>query len=95
MVSWMINCKEHSKLVSHNMDRSLSFWERVLVKMHEWICPACNQFGEQLKMIRQACRSSDPEISAEENEACRLSKEASERIKVALTEALPGEKGTS
>jgi len=90
---WMISCKEHSKLVCHSLDRPLSFWDRVLVKMHQWLCPACNQFTEQLGIIRQACRDAAPGMTAEEYDACRLSKEASERIKSALNKAaLAGEK---
>ena len=89
----MINCKEHSKLVSDNLDRPISFWERMSVKMHEWLCPACNQFRKQLDGIHQACRYIDPDTAPEEYEDCRLSEEASERIKSALNRARPKEKG--
>ena len=93
MGRWMINCKEHSKLVSENLDRPISFWGKVSVKMHELLCPACNQLKAQLEMIRKACRSTETEMTPEELEKCRLSTDASERMKAALNKALTKEKG--
>lgn len=95
MGRWMINCKEHSRLVSENMDRPITFWSRVSVKLHEWICPACSQIQSQLEMIREACRRSDPGMTEEEYEKCQLSEEASMRLKAAINDALTKENGTA
>ncbi len=56
MARWMINCQEHARLASESMDRSLSFWDRLSVKIHQWICPACKQLIDQFDAIRIACR---------------------------------------
>lgn len=56
MARWMINCQEHSRLTSESMDRSLSFWDSLSVRMHRWICPPCKRLRQQLEAIRKACR---------------------------------------
>jgi hypothetical protein len=88
---WMISCKEHSSLVSENLDRPLTLWARMSIKMHEWLCPACQHIRVQLEVIRAACRSAGPEMTPEERDACRLSEKASARIKTAVEQALSKE----
>jgi hypothetical protein len=84
MTAWMINCKEYSALVSKELDWQLSFWERVSLKMHGWICPACHHVKKQLDTIRQACRIAPSEVSCEEDPSCTLPDDACSRIKAAL-----------
>lgn len=91
MARWMINCKEHSRLASESMDRRLSFWDRLSVKMHQWICPPCNQLKKQFDTIRKACRM----IPAETDETQEISedtiaipKDAVQKMKAALGEHL-------
>jgi hypothetical protein len=56
MARWMINCREHSRLTSESMDHSLCFWDRLSVRIHQLICPPCNQLRQQFDAIRKACR---------------------------------------
>jgi hypothetical protein len=38
------------------MDRHLSLRDRILVRIHRWVCPPCNYIQKQFNTIRQACR---------------------------------------
>lgn len=92
MGHWMINCREHTQMVSESMDRRLSFWSRASVKMHELLCPACNQLRAQLEAIRNACRMVGDGMTPEERKKCCLSKAAVEQIKSAMSKAVAQEK---
>lgn len=52
----MLSCQEASRLASQALDRSLSFSERVGLRVHQLICAGCRGFTRQLLQIRQACR---------------------------------------
>lgn len=84
MAPWMINCKEHSELISKGLDRPLSFWDKVLVKMHSWICPACDQVKKQLMTIGNACRFVPADTECEQDASCVLPDDACARMKAAL-----------
>ena len=56
MPRWMINCEEHSRLASRDMDGPLSFWDHISARIHRRVCPPCRQFKKQLDAIRSACR---------------------------------------
>lgn len=79
-----VNCKEYSELVSKGLDQPLSLWEKVLVKMHIWICPPCEHVEEQFTTMAEACRSMPPEVDPEHDNTSVLSNEACIRIKAAL-----------
>ena len=86
MARWMINCKEHSKLVSENMDRKLSIWERVSVRLHQILCPPCDLFRKQLETIREACRTAKMTGGASDPEECRLPDDVQARMKKVIKE---------
>lgn len=52
----MLSCQEASRLASQALDRSLSFSERVGLRLHQLICTGCRRFTRQLLQIRQAYR---------------------------------------
>ena len=56
MVHWMINCKEHSELVSEAMDHTLPLKSRMAVKLHQWVCSPCRFFARQMYALRTICR---------------------------------------
>ena len=91
MASWMINCKEHSRLTSESMDRALSFWDRLSVRIHRWICPPCNQLRNQFDAIRKACRLV-PEASDDtrgiKKDPIVMPEDACQKMKSALREHL-------
>jgi hypothetical protein len=62
MAHWMITCKEHSKLVSEAMDRTLPCRSRMAMKLHQWICSPCRFFNRQMNALRTACREKSPKL---------------------------------
>ena len=84
MARWMINCKDYVTLASHGMDRKLSCWERICMKLHQWLCPPCHEVQKQFNAIRQACRSMFE--GGQDNQPCdaNLSEEARRRLKQSL-----------
>ena len=84
MAAWMINCKDYAKLISQGMDRRLSFWDRVSLKIHQMLCPPCNQVTQQFKAIRDACRFKPFDEPPADHSDGQLSEQACEQIKQAL-----------
>lgn len=86
MVGWMINCKEYAEMTSRSMDRRLSLWERLTMKLHQMLCPPCNLIRKQFVTLRNACRFSSSAGDSTGN-GQRLSDEVCERIKSVLRKA--------
>lgn len=56
-MSWMMpDCKETHRLVSEDLDRELSFAERMRMRVHLAMCASCTNFLAQMKLIRAAIR---------------------------------------
>lgn len=51
-----LTCKEATALISQGLDRRLSRWERLVLRVHLLICDACSQFARQSAFIRRALR---------------------------------------
>jgi hypothetical protein len=88
MPRWMINCEEHSRLASQDLDRPLLFWDRFSVRVHRWICPPCRQYKKQLNAIRSACRDRGGDINEDRGKGPVLSEDACRRMKSAIREHL-------
>lgn len=59
-------CKEVHRLVSEGLDRELSLVERIRMRMHLLICRACQNFNNQMDLLRRAMRNFEiPDIPAE------------------------------
>ncbi len=86
MPRWMINCKEYAALASNCMDRKLSIWERISMKLHQWLCPPCQEVIDQFNTIRQACRSMLDENQEQSKNSDKLSDEARHRLKATLNQ---------
>jgi hypothetical protein len=46
------NCREVTRLVLAGEDRRLSWFERLLVRMHLRVCTACPRFAAQVALMR-------------------------------------------
>jgi hypothetical protein len=80
-------CKETVKVISESMERRLSLWERIKVRLHLWICLWCVWYLEQLRLMRETIRSrAAEEPNLESSTLPQLSSEARERIKLSLTQ---------
>jgi hypothetical protein len=83
MSRWMLNCKEFSALVSERLDRPLSFWDKMAIRLHCIMCPACNHIQAQLETLSNACRCI-PGSDTEVEEQCHLPDDVRLRIKAEL-----------
>jgi hypothetical protein len=78
-------CKEMVPLMSESLERRLSLRERVLMKLHLWVCAWCAWYLEHLHLIREAIHLRASETRDNESaSSAALSSEARERIKLAL-----------
>ncbi|HEX8141582.1 MAG TPA: hypothetical protein VF553_03240 [Pyrinomonadaceae bacterium] len=83
-------CKEIAPVMSESLERRLSLRERVLLKLHLWVCVWCAWYLDHLHLIRDALRLRTSQITDDESgeslPAATLSAEARQRIKQALSE---------
>lgn len=81
-------CKSLAPLMSESLERPLSLRERVVLRLHLWVCIWCVWYLQHLHIMRDALRkrAATPvdEASASVAPAVSLSVEARERIKRAL-----------
>jgi predicted anti-sigma-YlaC factor YlaD len=52
----MLNCKQNTELLSQALERPITFWEKVAMRMHLMMCQGCRNFEKQLGFIQKACR---------------------------------------
>ncbi len=79
----MLTCKEVSSLVSQSLDRRLSWYERLQVRLHLFVCDACRRFAHQMRFLRVVARRFQ-QINPEEVATLRLSDAARRRIRQGL-----------
>ena len=91
MSHWMFNCKDVSQRVSESMDRPLPLHQRILIKMHLMMCKYCARLRNQLLIIRDACRLENLH-GKDLDDIHALSDDAADRLKLALSEELSGQK---
>ena len=77
-------CKQTVEVISQSLERPLSLRERVLLKLHLWVCLWCLWYLEQLQIMRDTMRANAAE-TAEIDSAVTLPAEARERIKRQLS----------
>ena len=86
---WMYSCKDVSQLLSESMDRSLPFYQRVLMRLHLVMCKYCTRCKQHFEALRAASRHE--ELSGKELDASRaLSSDGKERLKKFLKNHLSG-----
>jgi hypothetical protein len=79
-------CKQTVEVISQSLERPLSVRERVLLKLHLWVCMWCVWYLEHLQIMRDTMRedaSALPELDSTSTPG--LSPEARERIKQAIS----------
>lgn len=52
----MLSCKEATELMSQEQDRTLTAMERFGLRLHVWMCAACNNYRRQMSVLRAACQ---------------------------------------
>jgi len=78
-------CKQTVEIISQSMERPLTLRERVLLKLHLWVCMWCLWYMEHLQLMRDAVRLQENETDVDVSTTTRLSDEARERIRRSLT----------
>lgn len=79
-------CKETVEIVSQSFERPLLLRERIMVRLHFWICVWCQWYMEQLQVLRETLRAKAEEGPALDSVLSPgLSFEARERIKRQLS----------
>ena len=53
----MMNCKQATQMMSQELDRKLSWRERLALRIHVMMCDGCTNFRKQMDFIRRACRA--------------------------------------
>ncbi len=77
----MMNCNEASRLISHSMERNLTFWQRVSLCFHFGMCKLCLGFSKDLQRLREAAHRHAEQIENETASSdAAQSQETRERI---------------
>lgn len=81
-----ISCRRAAELESKSMEQPLSFWERILLRYHYYICKhvCCNSFKEKLELMRSGCKKMSRECQDPPAESPCLSKDCKRKILDAL-----------
>ena len=86
---WMYSCKDVAEMISESMDRTLPFYQRVLMRLHLLMCKYCSRCRAQFESIRAASRYD--KLHGKELDVSRtLSNDAKERLKKFLNNHLTG-----
>ncbi|WP_240618161.1 zf-HC2 domain-containing protein [Halomonas heilongjiangensis] len=56
MMFKMMMCKEATRLMSRQLDTSLTFQEKLSLKLHLAMCHACSRCNQQFRLLHQTGR---------------------------------------
>ena len=79
----MMTCKEVAQLASESLDRNLTWYESLTLRLHLFRCDMCTRYVRQLKFLQRACTDADEEKLID---AAALTDEARERIRIRLSQ---------
>jgi hypothetical protein len=72
-------------LMSESLERRLSVRERVLMKLHLWVCAWCAWYLEHLRFMRDTLRTQAAQVTDDKSSlTTSLSPDVRERLKRAL-----------
>jgi len=57
----LLTCREASRMVSEQQDRTLGPIERTRLHLHLRLCDGCTGFAQQMQVLRNAMRRPPPE----------------------------------
>lgn len=79
-------CKEFVPILSGSLDRELSLYKKIIVKLHLIACPPCVRYLKQIKFVREASHKCDEKLLQTEADV-KLSDETRERLKKILKDS--------
>lgn len=77
-----LTCDDSSRLLSDAMDRDLTRFEKLALRMHNLSCKSCKRFTKQLGFLRKSAPS-----AVIEDQNAGLPSEAKKRLKKTLQQA--------
>lgn len=84
----MLTCKEASYLASKKLDRKLTWRESLNFRLHILICGFCRRYALEIKKIHSMMQKAGKSSLSMLPESVKLSKQARDRIKLALDKVL-------
>lgn len=51
----MMSCKKASQLLSQQLDRQLTFNEKIGLRFHLFLCSGCTNFKNNMQFLRMTC----------------------------------------
>ena len=87
MKHWMFNCKKVTYLVSESLDRKLSLYQRMGMRIHLMMCKFCSRYQEQLLLLRKTARLYS-ESSEDSDISIQMPSEVGKRIKESMVRFL-------
>ncbi|MGF1453704.1 MAG: hypothetical protein ACFB21_16725 [Opitutales bacterium] len=80
-----LSCQDAARLVSESCERKLTLWERIRVKMLEWMCPFTCRYAKQVRELHHRAPELE-EVDAHAS-AIGMSDTCRERLKRELASA--------
>ena len=86
----MLTCKETARLVSEGLDRKLSLWQRMNLRLHLMMCGACSAYRRQVESLNRIVRRRFDEspVDATPTDAPACPEQTKRRITESLREQL-------
>jgi len=85
MSNFFIRCDEATAICNKNQYKEASFWEKVKLSVHLFICKKCGAYSKQNAIITKACdthlHKHDNHSKLSEQEKIRIQEKISEEIK--------------
>lgn len=82
---FFINCDEATAICNKNQYKEATFWEKLRLGIHIFICKKCRQFSRQNAIVTDVCnkhlRKDEAEYKLTENEKKVLQTEIVKKIK--------------
>lgn len=84
----MLSCKEVTDKLSADIDRELPLFDRLSVRLHQFICKDCRHAGMNMRALVDSLKDRPPTIAVSD-EAEQVDEEFVERVLLALEEKGP------
>jgi predicted anti-sigma-YlaC factor YlaD len=86
----MLTCKETAQLVSERLDRKLSLWQRINLRLHLMMCGACSAYRRQVETLNRIVRRrfDESSVGATATDAPACPEQTKRRITESLREQL-------
>lgn len=81
------DCKEMTPTIGESLDRKLSSWERLMMKLHLFTCDRCGRYLQHLGFMKATMKAHGEAIADPETDRVEMSGNSKARIKQMLTRA--------